>query len=269
VIALLKRSLELPAVRGVPHDAPEMLAIHRAVIRGKPFLRRLYLDHYAEFRRQLAGAPAGPVLELGSGGGFLAEALPGVITSDVTPGEGIDRVMAADALAVPDGSLAGIVMLNVFHHLPDPRAFLREAVRALRPGGRVVMIEPAHTLLWSRLYRWFSPEPYDAASPGWGFSGGGRLSGANIPGAWIVFVRDRERYRAEFPGLAIRRVRLHTALSYVWSGGIWYRAILPGWAYPGWHAVEFLLTPLHRWLACQMTVVLVKPGGPADRMDPT
>jgi len=266
VIGFLKRRLELPAVQGVGHDTPEMLAIHRAVIHSKPFLRRLYLDHYAEFRRCLAGVPAGPVLELGSGGGFLSEVLPGVITSDVAPGAGIDRVMPADALAVGDESLAGIVMLNVFHHLPDPGAFLREAVRTLRPGGRVVMIEPAHTLLWARLYRWFSPEPYDAASADWGFRGGGRLSGANIPQAWIVFVRDRDRFLAEVPGLSIERVRLHTALSYVMSGGIWYRSLLPGWAYPAWRAVEFLLSPLRRWLACQMTVVLVKQPAPADRM---
>lgn len=266
MIGLLKRLLELPAVRGIPHDAPEMLAVHRAVIRDKPFLRRLYLGHYAEFRRCLAGVPPGPVLELGSGGGFLPEVLPGVITSDVAPGDGIDRIMGADALAAPDGSLAGIVMLNVFHHLPDPRAFLREAVRTLRPGGRVVMIEPAHTVLWSRLYRWFSPEPYDAAAPDWGFSGGGRLSGSNIPQAWIVFVRDRMRFEAEFPELGVVRPRLHTALSYVMSGGIWYRSLLPGWAYPAWRAVEFLLSPLSRWLACQMTVVLVKRPAPADRM---
>jgi SAM-dependent methyltransferase len=252
----LKRALMLPQVRGCSPDDPELLAIHARLIREKPFLRRLYADQYREVQRELAPAGPGPVLELGSGGGFLREVLPQVTTTDVVPGPGVDHVMRADALEAADRELAGIAMLNVFHHLPDPRAFLREAERVLRPGGRLVMVEPPHTPLWSFLYRRFSPEPYDARAA-WGFADqGSRMLGANVPQAWIVFVRDRAAFEAEFPALRLVRVRYHTAFLYLLSGGISYRALVPGWSYPLFSTCERLLTPAMRLVASQMTVVV-------------
>jgi 2-polyprenyl-3-methyl-5-hydroxy-6-metoxy-1,4-benzoquinol methylase len=47
-------------------------------------------------------------------------------------------------------SLRGIVMTNVLHHIPDARAFLKEAARCLHPGGVIAMIEP-WVSPWSRL----------------------------------------------------------------------------------------------------------------------
>jgi ubiquinone/menaquinone biosynthesis C-methylase UbiE len=41
-------------------------------------------------------------------------------------------------------------MTDVFHHIPKPEAFLKEASRCLRPGGRIVMIEP-WICGWSKL----------------------------------------------------------------------------------------------------------------------
>src|SRR3954467_2686944 len=43
-----------------------------------------------------------------------------------------------EALPIADGELDAAVMLLVLHHVPDPSAVLREAARALRPGGRLV-----------------------------------------------------------------------------------------------------------------------------------
>jgi SAM-dependent methyltransferase len=197
------------------------------------------------------------VLELGSGAGFLREVLPEVITTDVAAAPGVDRVMAADRLGVADGSLAGILMLNVFHHQPDPAAVLREAHRVLRTHGRLVMIEPAHTPLGAALYRRFSPEPYDPQA-GWGFPAGGRLSAANVPQAWIVFVRDRARFTREFPGWRILAVRRHTACLFVLAGGFRYRGLAPGWSFPLFAGLEWCLAPAMPFLAGQMTVSLEK-----------
>lgn len=252
----LKKKLELPEVRGIDHDSPDLIAIHRDTIEHKPFLKALYRRHYREFLLCLEGRPKGPVVELGSGGGFLKEMLPGVITTDLHLKGSIDRVMSADRLDFPDTSVSGIVMLNVFHHLPDPRAFLREASRVLLPGGRAVLIEPAHTALWKRLYRLFSEEPYDEHATEWGFQPKGRFSGANVPQAWIVFERDHDRYAREFPNLALRETRYHTAFLFLLSGGNWMHGIVPSWSFPVFAGLERVLVPAMRLLACQTTYVL-------------
>ncbi|HXH55683.1 methyltransferase domain-containing protein [Iamia sp.] len=54
-----------------------------------------------------------------------------------------------DALPVADGSAHVVCLLDVIEHLDDPVAALREAVRALAPGGRLVINVPAHQWLWS------------------------------------------------------------------------------------------------------------------------
>ncbi len=257
----LKNRLELPEVRGVEHDSPELVQIHRRLIERKPFLKNLYREHYREFARYLQGIPDGVLLELGSGGGFLKEVLPEVVTTDLHPEPHLDRTMSADRLELPDDSVAAILMLNVFHHLPDPAAFLREASRVLKLGGRVVLVEPAHTMLWKRLYPLFSPEPYDETTPNWGFPPAGRFSGANVPQAWIVFERDRTLFEREFPELSLRCLRYHTAFLYVLSGGIWFRGLVPSWTFPFLLRLERLLQPAMRLIGCQVTVVLQKTVG--------
>lgn len=252
----LKKRLELPEVRGIDRDSPDLIAIHRLTIERKPFLKALYRGHYREFMRFLEGAPEGPVVEIGSGGGFLKEIRADVITTDLHAQHSIDRVMTAEKLDFPDATVAGLVMLNVFHHLPDPRAFLREATRVLRPGGRAVLIEPAHTVLWKRLYRLFSQEPYDENAPEWGFAPLGRFSGANVPQAWIVFERDRDRFAREFPQLSLRVTRYHTAFLFLLSRGNWFRGLVPSWSFPVFAGLERLLRPAMRFIACQTTFVL-------------
>jgi SAM-dependent methyltransferase len=254
----LKERLELPEIRGVDRDSLDLIEVHRLAIERKPFLKAVYRRHYREFLRFLTGVPEGPVVEIGSGGGFLKEMLPDVITTDLRAEHRIDRVMKAEHLDFPDASVAGILMLNVFHHLADPRAFLSEATRVLKPRGRAVLVEPAHTVLWSRLYRLFSEEPYDENAREWGFPPVGRFSGANVPQAWIVFERDREQFAREFPRLSLRTTHDHTALLFLVSGGIWHRGIVPSWSFPFFAGLEQALQPAMRWLACQTTFVLEK-----------
>ncbi|MEW5913750.1 MAG: class I SAM-dependent methyltransferase [Thermodesulfobacteriota bacterium] len=261
----LRRLLALPATQGLDLDDPRLTARRREVIQGKPFLRALYREFYREFLEARNRAPAGPCLEVGSGAGFLKELLPEVITSDVFPVPGLDLVLDAQRMPFAAGSLACLFLLDVLHHIPAPLKFLQEAARCLQPGGRVVMIEPAHTAFSRLIYTRLHHEPF-VPTAGWELSAGGPLSGSNQALPWILFYRDRQQVLAQTPGLELARLSLHTPLAYLLSGGVSLRSLLPGWAFGPLRGLERALSPLNRWLAMFMTIELRagrEPAGPA------
>ncbi len=54
-------------------------------------------------------------------------------------------------LPLPDASLDAVFANMYLHHCPDPAAAIREMVRVLRPGGRLVITDmDAHTYEWMR-----------------------------------------------------------------------------------------------------------------------
>src|SRR5437867_4413096 len=111
--------LEHPLTRGLDIDDPRTTRLRRRILREKPFLRRIYEEWYAAIAATLPPG-SGPVLELGSGAGFLAEFVPDLITSEVFHVPGIDLVLDGAALPFKEGSLRAVAMTNVLHHLPRP-----------------------------------------------------------------------------------------------------------------------------------------------------
>ena len=114
---------------------------HEAAWRQRPLLRRVYREWFELIGSRLATLP-GPTVELGAGIGRLREVVPGVVPTDVEPTRWAEEVVDATRLPYADASVANLVLVDVFHHLPRPADFLDEARRALRSGGRVVLLEP-------------------------------------------------------------------------------------------------------------------------------
>lgn len=254
----LRSLLTHPLARGLDLDSLEATAVHARLIREKPFLRRLYLQFYRDFDAAIGRAtPGGLILEIGSGSGFYREVRPGVRSLDLRPGADVDVAGSALALPFRDRTASAILLLNVLHHLPDPRAFFRECSRVLRPGGRVCLIEPHAGPLSRRIIRPLHHEPWDEHG-GWSLPASGPLTGANMALPSIIFVRDRGVYEAEFPELPIDRLRLHTIALYLLSGGVSMRSLLPGALFPAALAFERLFEPAIRNLASMMTIELVR-----------
>jgi SAM-dependent methyltransferase len=243
---MISTLLSLPEARGIDLDSPEAVPIHRRIILRKPFLRRLYVDQYKLFSKETALVRdlPGETLELGSGGGFLKDVLPDVITSDVEAYPGVDRVVWADHLPFSRGSLKAIFLLNVLHHLPQPELFFQEATRCLVPGGRVVMIEPFNSVMGRFLYKHFHHEPFDDTVREWSVHGQGRLTASNQALPWIIFTRDRKIFESRFPQLRIVQITPHTLFGYVLSGGLSWKSLAPGIAYPLARSIDRLLS---RW----------------------
>src|SRR5690606_2291727 len=102
--------------------------------------------------------PGWTVGDLGSGTGQVAAALAPFVTRVIAVDRSGEMLQAArrrlrdhanvevrrgerESLPIADGELDAATLMLVLHHLSDPGEALREAARALRPGGRLVICD--------------------------------------------------------------------------------------------------------------------------------
>ena len=155
---------------------------------------------------ELDHIPEGILVELGSGGGFFKEFVPKLICSDILDLPGNDMCFSALNMPFEDNSVSAIFMIDTFHHIPDSEKLLEEASRVLKKGGKIMMIEPANSC-WGRfIYKNFHHEPFDPAGD-WSFPLSGPMSGANGALPWIVFERDQKRFRNDFSGFEMSKIK--------------------------------------------------------------
>jgi SAM-dependent methyltransferase len=254
---MIKYLLAHPLTRGLDIDNPRCTQIRWSIIQKKPFLRQIYEEWYSAISALLL-LPQEPVLELGSGGGFLSDYIPGLITSEVFYCQHVGVILDGSNLPFKNESLAAIVMTDVLHHLPEARGFLAEAERCVRSGGLVIMIEPWVTS-WSRwVYSKLHHEPFRPDALEWSFPSKGPLSGANGALPWIIFARDRTQFEEEFPELHIQSIQPFMPFRYLLSGGVSLRSFMPGWSFALWRKGENLLKPWMKSLAMFALIVLRK-----------
>ncbi len=89
-------------------DDPRTTLAHRDIILQKKFLKRLYEDWYKSMFAEMGELAKGKVLEIGSGGGFLKELYPNVITSDILALPNVDQVFSAEELPFKDTQSAQV-----------------------------------------------------------------------------------------------------------------------------------------------------------------
>jgi SAM-dependent methyltransferase len=241
-----------------PLDDPKATLAHRDIILQKPFLKKLYNDWYQLFITNANQTTVkGKHLEIGSGGGFLKEVFPEVLTSDILPLPNVDLVFSAEEMPFKENELASIVMLNVFHHIPKPYLFLKEAQRCLTKGGKIIMIEPANSNLGRFIYKRFHHEPFDEYG-GREIEPGNPLSNSNQALPYIYFERDLDIFKKEFPNLKINFVHYHSPFSYIISGGVSRSAMLPYFMYKVVKLKEWVVSPFSKQLGLFCTIEVEK-----------
>jgi len=240
-------------------DDPERIAYLRNLIQGKPGLRRYYQDVYRRYSECLQRCPEeGIAIEVGSGGGFVKEMIPEIVTSDTLPYSGVDRVIDATRMPFQNDSLKAIFMLNVFHHIPDVAAFLKEAERCLKPDGRLLIVDQHPGWIGWPIYRFLHHEGFDTKAEDWQFQSSGPLSGANGALAWIVFQRDRDKFKSLFPSLEVLKYEPHTPLGYWLSGGLKPWSLVPAWGVDWVVRIDKLLVNASKELGAFVDIEIAK-----------
>jgi SAM-dependent methyltransferase len=258
-----------PLARGIDIDSPESAEVQRVLLRTKPSLRRVYDRVYAKMLTAAhAYAPqADKCVELGSAGGFLSEIVPEVITSDIRPIRGLDLVFAAQDAPFADASVDVIFAMHVIHHIPQIRRFFAELERVLSPGGVLVAVEPYWSPMAKLMYKHMHPEPFDERAATWEFTSQGAMS-SNQAMSYLVLERDREAFGREFPDLEVIRLGAFGGPSYLLTGGIWRRKLLPDpwlarlWDYEDAHTSWRPLLALHHLFVLRRAVD--RPGRPSS-----
>jgi ubiquinone/menaquinone biosynthesis C-methylase UbiE len=98
------------------------------------------------------------------------------------------RILEAkvDATGLPSGCCDAVVLRHVYHHLTDPIAVLRDIHRALKSGGRLLVIDFRPTVLLAP----FTPDDLPEGHSGHGVTPELVVKEAESAGFTVVNVQD-------------------------------------------------------------------------------
>lgn len=259
----LKKTYSNPLSSGLNIDSEEAVRIHQRIIRENQLLTRHYEFVYAYFKKvedSLCDLHF-PSLEIGSGGGFLKEFIPDVITSDVVKSEGIDRIEDAASLLFPDRSLKAIYANGVLHHIKEPELCIKEIRRILVPGGMFVSNEPSTNFFGYFMNKYFNHEYTNKHVKEWKIDSQeehGRLTLTNMAMPYIIFKRDAALFKQKFKDLEIISISYHDFLRYTLSGGLSYRPFVLRALYGTVNFIEKMFRPLMPVLGTNMLITVKK-----------
>ncbi len=236
----------------------DILAERRWRWTRKAILRKLYFKWHGQIAEALK---PGTTLELGGGSGNLKDTLPDVISSDILYAPWLNAVLDAHDLPFKDESVNNIVLFDVLHHLEAPTLFFLEANRILTPRGRIVLVEPYVSWTSFFVYRFLHAEDLDRHVNPFRMKRSGNKENpfhSNQAVTTLIFEKFRSQFVSRFPRLLILRVEKTDPLIYPLSGGFHNPDLCPRFLWSTLEYLEDLLTPLHRFLAFRLFVVLEK-----------
>jgi len=235
---------------------------NRRAWEGKPALREVYAHLYRLIAARISPTQGDtPSLELGSGMGNVKAFIPDCITSDIFPNPWLDRKENAYELSFPNQSLANVILFDVWHHLQYPANALAEVARVLRPGGRLLVMDPAMSVAGRFVYGLFHHEPL-----GFGVSFEPKPVPLpdvhNLPYFAAQSSATRLLVRREIPemlqGWRIVAIEPVTSFAYLASGGFRGRQLYPDGFLPVMRFVDRVLGVFPSLFAARFLIVMEK-----------
>ncbi len=227
----------------------------------KPSLQKAYGYFYSLMAGQVDYQLAGVKLEVGSGMGNIKKFIPDCITSDLFPNPWLDRVESIYGLNFSDESVSNLILFDVWHHLEHPANALAEARRVLVPEGKLIIMEPAMSLLGKLVYGRCHHEPvgFDVAiSPA--------IADMSQPESNRYFAAQASAHRIfknrELPklleGWSIQSIEEITSFAYWGTGGFSGPQLYLDKLYPSIQAMDKILGLFPSFFAARLLITLKK-----------
>jgi len=228
---------------------------------SKPILRKIYGEFHSRITEHLPPNLDGLIVELGSGVADISQTIPNCLRTDLFPNPWIDQTENAYQLSFSDASAAALILFDVFHHLRYPGRALQEFQRVLKPGGRVIIFDPAVSWLGKIVFGLLHPEPLGLNNPiVWqpasDWSPDDIDYYAAQGNAHRVFLKREIDLSGS--GWQIRTVSRYADISYVLSGGYSKSQLYPDRAYPLLMKIDRAANYLPDLFATRMLAVLEK-----------
>lgn len=201
-------------------NIPQWVTDHRTIWNKKPNLQHYYKNFI--FDPVIQELVTGNTLEIGSGPGFFSEYYPNVTPSDITQTTPETVVSDVQNQIFPLESFSNIVGIDVLHHITSPLKALQECNRILKPGGRIILIEPWTTPFGYFFYKYFHHEdcfyPDDPWQQPFAHDKDPMEGNAAIP--YVLFVKQKKFFEENFlSSLKLTKVYPFAFLSYLITGG--------------------------------------------------
>jgi len=234
---------------------------NRVAWEKKPSLQKAYGYFYSLISAQVDFQLSGLKLEVGSGMGNIKRFIPECITSDLFPNPWLDRVESIYGLNFPDNSVSNLILFDVWHHLEHPSNAMEEARRVLVHGGKLIIMEPAMSLLGRMVYGKYHHEPV-----GFDIPISGETADMTLPDANRYFAAQSSAHRVfrnrELPklleGWNIDSMMQITSFAYWGTGGFSSPQLYPDLFYPVILMMDKILGIFPSLFAARLMITLRK-----------
>ncbi len=233
------------------------MALHIQRWQSKPQLRYYYEQEIFSRINDFIKAKQ-TIIEIGSGPGFFKKYLPSVLCLDIEAGPTVNCCADANQLPFANDSIDAFIGVDVLHHFNCPSGFFSSAVKSLKSGGKIVLIEPWAGPIGYFFYRFLHHEDCHRLPKPFGPNFTNRKSamdGNAMISRQCLIESDME---LSTYGLKVVVKSFFGSLSYLMTGGF------QPWGAPLW-IVRFLVkfesvlpTSLMRIIGIRMVIVLQK-----------
>ena len=228
---------------------------------SKPVLQEIYKDFYKRISFYIKRDIEGVIAEIGSGIGNLKTVIPDCICTDIFDNPWIDRLENSYELSFSNNTVSNLILFDVFHHLEYPGSALDEFRRVLVPGGRLIIFDPAISLLGLIVYGFFHHEPIRLKDKIKWFAPATCLQGKTTYYAAqgnTSRIFSSNKYNKLLSGWSCIVKKKMSAISYAASGGYSKPQLYPKKFLPGMMLIEKVCDFFPYLFATRILVVLEK-----------